>query len=277
MNIRQWVSETAPDLVVFESARLLGFRRKLSDVYCWVVFRSTSREDLFLARVGSSYMGTLELAWPFTPFTVSREFEVRARPHWLEQLEEIFSTTREQLLADVEVRKIIATAARGGGRLDLSLLEHFEDGFLGYLSGYLDQAEKLEQPPELDNLLEQLRSQGVKESEGSFTVDIRKAREKLRDYQLASPEEFIVHLLAAGAAGQAEQIVLHVDADDIIVELRAAPLEEAELESLVGVLMQTDPDLRTLMKQEPVLALNSASLLKPPWLYLYSSSWRLAL
>ncbi|MGE0493125.1 MAG: hypothetical protein AB7S38_28195 [Vulcanimicrobiota bacterium] len=274
MKFKQWVGEQAADLVVHECPGLLGFRRKLADVYCWVIFRSTSKEDFFLARVGSSYMGTLELAWPFTPFTVTREFEVPGRPAWLDQLEEIFGATREQLLADAEVRKVISRAAAGGGRVDAGLLEQYEDEFVGYLAGYLDQTEKLERPPELDSFLEQLKSEGAKESEGAFTVDIRKAREKLREYQLASPAEFVVHLLAAGAAGRARQVEVHVDADDLIVELDVASLDEAELDALVGVLMQADLEPRTMMKQELVLALNSASQLGPRWLRLDSGAWR---
>lgn len=59
---------------------------------------------------------------------------------------------------------------------------------------------------DLDNLLSSLHKSGEVVSSGSFTLDLRKAREKLSKYQLAEPCFYLMKVLQAAVASGAEQI-----------------------------------------------------------------------
>lgn len=59
---------------------------------------------------------------------------------------------------------------------------------------------------DLDNLLSSLQKGGEVVSSGSFTLDLRKAREKLRKFQLAEPCFYLMKVLQAAVSAGAERI-----------------------------------------------------------------------
>ena len=50
----------------------------------------------------------------------------------------------------------------------------------------------------LEDLLEDLRDDGVIVSSGGFTLDPSKAEEKLRDFSFPSPDDYILKLIGKG-------------------------------------------------------------------------------
>lgn len=63
-----------------------------------------------------------------------------------------------------------------------------------------------EKSDELDVLLSQLSTAGQRHSEGNFSVDFQKAREKMAQYQLADKHHFLLKLIQAGVLGGAKAI-----------------------------------------------------------------------
>lgn len=64
---------------------------------------------------------------------------------------------------------------------------------------------------DLDSLLENLHSgEGEVVSSGKFTLDLRKAREKLRQYQLSEPCFYLMKIVQAVVSGGAKRIDIHL-------------------------------------------------------------------
>ena len=78
----------------------------------------------------------------------------------------------------------------------------------------------------LDEYLEQFRGK-VAES-GTFTVNVAKARIKLRQYLLRERHTYACHLVAAGIAWGASEVRVENDADDLVVEFEALPNRSKE-------------------------------------------------
>ena len=95
---------------------------------------------------------------------------------------------------------------------------------------------------------------------GAFTLASSKAREKLAQFQLANPRDFLVHLVAAGVAGGAPEVRVYVDSDDIVVEFEGTPLGSEVLENLFSNMLggRASPQERELG-----VALNAAASLSP--------------
>ncbi|MCA9795794.1 MAG: hypothetical protein KC910_28500, partial [Candidatus Eremiobacteraeota bacterium] len=66
------------------------------------------------------------------------------------------------------------------------------------------------QPDSIETMLGQYREAGSVDSEGRFTLDPRRARELLREFQLAQPEFYILHLLSYAVAAGADSIEVGV-------------------------------------------------------------------
>lgn len=58
----------------------------------------------------------------------------------------------------------------------------------------------------LKNLIEQLQNSGTTDSSGVFTISAEKAREKLRQFQLTEPHQFVKNLVAAAVLGGATRV-----------------------------------------------------------------------
>ena len=68
--------------------------------------------------------------------------------------------------------------------------------------------------PSVDDLISDLRNEGEVVSEGRFTLDRDKAREKMRQFQLADPRAYVLELVQAAVLKGAAEIAFDIDADD---------------------------------------------------------------
>ncbi|MEW6280623.1 MAG: hypothetical protein AB1758_18505, partial [Candidatus Eremiobacterota bacterium] len=113
---------------------------------------------------------------------------------------------------------------------------------------------------QIDRVLTQLLQDGKRDSRGFFTIDFRKAREKLQKFQLTDPHLYVAHVVASAVAGGATRVDVYVDADDCILTYDGATGTTAELEELFSHLLTTQGSARF---RELAIALNAALALRP--------------
>lgn len=85
---------------------------------------------------------------------------------------------------------------------------------------------------ELEDLLEELRSAGQRDSTGTFSIDLRHGLQKLRRYQLLDKNRYGLLLMAAAHARGAPRVEIRNDSDDFILSWPGPPLTRSELEDL---------------------------------------------
>lgn len=88
-----------------------------------------------------------------------------------------------------------------------------------------------------DGLLQELRSAGRSDSEGRFTVDLKHALEKLRDYRLVYPHEYVLALLSAAVRSGASRFDLRPEPSQLVVDFDGEPFPRAELDGLLSHLL----------------------------------------
>lgn len=104
-------------------------------------------------------------------------------------------------------------------------------------------------------MLGQYREAGSVDSEGRFTLDPRRARELLREFQLAQPEHYILHLLSYAVAAGAEHIEVGVGDQSVSLTHDGQLPTMAELESPFSALLSNDHQRQA--PREFAIALNS--------------------
>lgn len=85
---------------------------------------------------------------------------------------------------------------------------------------------------QLDSLLQELASEGTRESSGTFGIDDSRARELLAQFQLVDPYLYIVELLQAAHLMGASQIDVRCDADELWFEWDGESWTHDELSEL---------------------------------------------
>lgn len=129
----------------------------------------------------------------------------------------------------------------------------------------------------LQNVLAELAGEGRHDSAGAFSLNWRKAREKLQKFQLTDPHRWVAHAVAAALAGGAEQVEVRTDSDDCVLTFSGEPFPAEQLEQLFAYLLSDLPDDPTGRIRELALAMNSAAALQPARLQLRSYGTRLEL
>ncbi|MCA9661410.1 MAG: hypothetical protein KC486_23930 [Myxococcales bacterium] len=114
-----------------------------------------------------------------------------------------------------------------------------------------------------DELVADLRADGVVDSQGRFTLDPAKAREKMRRFQLADPRRYVLELVQAARLRGATRIEFRIDADDMWMRFDGRPFRAEELENIYSSLFADgdDPDLQAL--RQLALGLNAAMGMAP--------------
>lgn len=139
------------------------------------------------------------------------------------------------------------------------------------------EAPAAEPEDEMSAFLAQLRSEGETASQGAFTLEAGKAREKLAQFQLQDPRAFVVHLVAGAVAHGSEQVRVYLDSDDLVVDFDGPPVGRGRLEQLFASLLSDDREQAPL--RHWAVGLQGATTLGPRWLWFQSqdqtSSWRL--
>ena len=122
----------------------------------------------------------------------------------------------------------------------------------------------------MSELLAKHAGVGVVEARGGFTIDPEKAREKLRHYQLAEPQRYVLLLVEAAFSSGAERLEFEIDSDDLHLRFGGEHFAYEQLENIYGSLFQgssTELDESDLVQlrglQQLAYALNSAMALNP--------------
>ncbi|MBI5501579.1 MAG: hypothetical protein HY907_15145 [Deltaproteobacteria bacterium] len=117
--------------------------------------------------------------------------------------------------------------------------------------------------PAADRLIDALRAEGRQDSDGAFTLDRDKAREKLRQFQLPDPRRYVLLLVEAAVLKGATRIDFAIDADDMELRCDGRPFTAADFEHIYASMFSpadTD-DLRA--RRQLALGLNAAMALHP--------------
>ena len=85
---------------------------------------------------------------------------------------------------------------------------------------------------DVEALLERLRGESKLAARGSFTLDRERAREKMRQFQLADPHRWILLLVRAALLRGAGTVRIRVDAHAVSAELDGPALVRADFEEL---------------------------------------------
>ncbi|MEW6279601.1 MAG: hypothetical protein AB1758_13315 [Candidatus Eremiobacterota bacterium] len=93
----------------------------------------------------------------------------------------------------------------------------------------------------MDSLLEDLHSQGLFDSSGSFTLDLGAAREKLRAFQLPDRCFYVLKWIQSAVASGATMVTLACDARRVVFLHDGRPPDPAGLRDLLGCLLSSTP------------------------------------
>ncbi|MEW6282352.1 MAG: hypothetical protein AB1758_27340 [Candidatus Eremiobacterota bacterium] len=100
--------------------------------------------------------------------------------------------------------------------------------------------------PEMAELLGTLKSEGRMDSSGIFTLDIRKALPKLRDYQLPQPHFYIPKLVMTAVASRATFVDVKINEYRVAIEFDGEPFTTTQMQNILDYLFQEDPRNRRL-------------------------------
>ncbi|MCA9795920.1 MAG: hypothetical protein KC910_29130, partial [Candidatus Eremiobacteraeota bacterium] len=106
--------------------------------------------------------------------------------------------------------------------------------------------------------------EGGPESVGHFTLDPKKAREKMKKFQLTDPHRYVLMLAASAIVGGTEFIRCRNDADDLVLEYNGHLPTRGELENLFASLFGGDEESREHRRLRLLaIGLNAALGLSP--------------
>ncbi|MFO7565937.1 MAG: hypothetical protein R6X02_25060 [Enhygromyxa sp.] len=121
----------------------------------------------------------------------------------------------------------------------------------------------------MSDLLHQLAEAGALEARGGFTIDPEKAREKLRQYQLADPHRYVLLLVEAAVSCGASRLDFEIDSDDLHLRFDGSSFRYEQLENIYGSLFASAGEValeelaRLRGLQQLAFAINSAMALNP--------------
>jgi hypothetical protein len=116
----------------------------------------------------------------------------------------------------------------------------------------------------LDKALAGVPRHGQVESRGDFTLDIKKARDKLRRFQLLSPHLYVLELVGAAVSGGAREIEVTTTAEGIrFVMPGMKPYSRSELINLYSHLFLSQTDRKNDRLRQLAICINSALGLDP--------------
>jgi hypothetical protein len=114
-----------------------------------------------------------------------------------------------------------------------------------------------------DDLIRELASDGRTDSEGAFTLDREKARDKMRLFQLADPVRYVLELVQAAMLKGASRIRFDIDADDMLMRCDGTPFTVEDFEDVYGSLLSKTESPVVEARRELCLGLNAAMALNP--------------
>ncbi len=118
----------------------------------------------------------------------------------------------------------------------------------------------------VESLIAELASEGRVDSEGAFSLDRDKAREKMRQFQLADPVRYVLELVQAAVVKGATRIRFDIDADDMRMRFDGVPFTADDFEHVYGSLLSSAESPETEARRELALGLNAAMALNPSFI-----------
>ncbi len=127
--------------------------------------------------------------------------------------------------------------------------------------------------PELEALMSQLRADGELDSVGEFTLDRRRAREKMRHFQLADPRAYVLELVQAAVLTGATEARFEIDADDMRLEFDGRPFTAEDFDQLYSSMFARRKSSGA--RRQLALGLNAAMALDPGHVHVESGGARM--
>jgi len=117
-----------------------------------------------------------------------------------------------------------------------------------------------------DQLIAGLADDGVKESQGKFTLDRDVAREKMREFQLADPAAYVLELVQAAVAKGAEHLDFAIDSADMRLWFDGPVFTETDFDVLYSSLFTDQTDANTRARQRLAIGVNAALGVEPKYI-----------
>ncbi len=124
--------------------------------------------------------------------------------------------------------------------------------------------------PTLAEILKQLKEESAFDSYGHFTLDKKKAREKMKKYQLISPYYYVLEIIQAAVASGAKKIDVYIDSDDSIFTFDGEIYTLEDLENIYSSLFVSQKDISLDRFRELAIGINSALVLNPQYIRVVS-------
>ncbi|PRP94289.1 hypothetical protein [Enhygromyxa salina] len=118
-------------------------------------------------------------------------------------------------------------------------------------------------------LIAGLQTEAQFDSAGSFSLDREKAREKMRQFQLADPHRYVLLLVEAAVLRGATTISFEIDSDDMRMRFDAG-LTWEDLQELYASLFVDRSSVEVRSRRELALACNAVMALNPRWVRIES-------
>ena len=126
---------------------------------------------------------------------------------------------------------------------------------------------------ELNRFLDQRRSKGQarQDSEGFFTLDQSRALEQLRQYQLVSPHEYILNLLASAVAAGASYVNLEHSMRSLVIERDGCAFQFEQLANLFSAVLVNQNSKESTALRELAVGLNGLLHFRPRFIQVVST------
>lgn len=121
-----------------------------------------------------------------------------------------------------------------------------------------------------EDILAQLAAGGEIEAHGGFSIDKEKAREKMRQFQLSDPRQYVLMLVQAAVHQGATHIEFQIDADDMEVWFDGEGYSKSDLDDLFVSMFGDRAASNLRSRQELAVGLNGALALNPRWVRVWS-------
>ena len=122
----------------------------------------------------------------------------------------------------------------------------------------------------LAELIKDLETEGKLDSVGDFTLDKKKAREKMKKYQLVDPHYYVLELVQAAVASGATYIDFYIDSDDCMITFDGENYTKDDLENMYSSLFMSQSDYTLDRYRELAIGVNSALALNPQFIKIIS-------
>jgi hypothetical protein len=129
----------------------------------------------------------------------------------------------------------------------------------------------------LDELMTNLRADGVVDSQGRFTLDREQARSKMQRFALADARLYVLELVQGAVLRDATAIRFDIDADDMRMRFDGHPFTPTELDDLYGSVFGEGEGRRFESVRQLAVAFNAALSMNISHIELRSGSLRLTI